>query len=181
MSDPILPALTPEEWAYFLGPDYAGHLPQPHHQIAAMLLHGQPFGFTWEMVAALIEVIDAADAEYDETAASRLARSAVDRIAALLPPTICGANMNLALRDSAIEERRLFAELEEHIAYFETLAWDNPGQESVIRNTAAGMRGRLQLLQGLRRDSEVGPIELEAVVAAQTGTPKVEPPREDGT
>lgn len=94
----IEPALTPEEWAEWevtqngplcvhrdtlgvlrCGDEYLGD----GHALAAVALHGQSFGFTWEMVFAL------------QRAASRLPESDLDEavlreaaacIASLLPP-----------------------------------------------------------------------------------------------
>lgn len=62
-----------------------------YHALAALCLHGQPFGFTREMAAALemcvrnFDGVDIEDAQYHEGAGD-LAREAIARIAALLPP-----------------------------------------------------------------------------------------------
>ena len=50
--------------------------------LAALLLHGQPFGFTWEDVDALSFRGDGYDECHDQDRLESLA----DRIAALLPP-----------------------------------------------------------------------------------------------
>lgn len=99
MTDRISPALTPEEWAGvqtgtvgIVGTPNA----QANHQLAALCLYGQPFGFTREDVRALqFEGNDllawAGDAETDEER-QRMNRhgfqllNVADRIAALLPP-----------------------------------------------------------------------------------------------
>ena len=111
MTEPIQPALTPEEWAETTSdPDHAvwppdslwydlsgrsptSSLAAAKHAVAADALHGQPFGFTWEDVRMLRE---AADTEVDDgfppgAYAAPLPESAAlhnlaDRIAALLPP-----------------------------------------------------------------------------------------------
>ena len=86
----IKPALTAEEWAEMAAPPiifgkYANrgenllawaeddtHLDR--HQLAAVALYGQPFGFTWDDVDRL------------RTTNDPVLRSLADRIAALLPP-----------------------------------------------------------------------------------------------
>lgn len=56
-------------------------LPEDRHALAALALHGQPFGFTWGHVDALREVIaDATGANLGPL------HDLADRIAALLPP-----------------------------------------------------------------------------------------------
>lgn len=97
----IRPALTPEEWRERIGPwedweeppltslpagsDGALELiatsPEGAHYAAAVFLHGQSFGFTWEDVRALSYGNGMGAAER----AFALADLA-DRIAALLPP-----------------------------------------------------------------------------------------------
>ena len=54
------------------------------HKLAAMALHGQEFGFTWEDVDALLVVAKIAD----DLTGGQYSRvlSVADRIAALLPP-----------------------------------------------------------------------------------------------
>lgn len=114
----IEPALTPEEWAdeggggavnrgdfmvyaprgmdgLVVGPPGPGHgvlIPTDLHQAtAALCLHGQPFGFTWEDVDALRGLIELQAALRKTNGVpgdgglSPFARLA-DRIAALLPP-----------------------------------------------------------------------------------------------
>lgn len=105
MSDRIAPALTPEEWrklavsrggfyadlsgdwqngiptdTLFVGSPESAVAVSPRHALAALALHGQPFGFTREDVANLRWV-----------ACQRMPRAAAlnqiaDRIEALLPP-----------------------------------------------------------------------------------------------
>lgn len=101
MADETQPALTPEEW----GRRMAAGEPSPlipgdadrryldRHATAAVCLHGQPFGFTWEDVDLLRGAADYwrpqdGDArEWDGFAARQQAmRDLADRIAALLPP-----------------------------------------------------------------------------------------------
>lgn len=113
MSQRVEPALTPEEWAddgkpVVLGswddayvdvraglvddPDddaNAGRAPHPRfaHAVAALVLRGQPFGFTWEMVDALRMVTPAEPETWHDAYAYRHElRAAVERVAALLPP-----------------------------------------------------------------------------------------------
>jgi hypothetical protein len=107
MSEKIQPALTPKEWArgatddgtayttaageiatmdYALGERAIVRHP---HALAALALHGQPYGFTWEDVDALrltlsLAAMGSSDGE-DADACGR-ASSLADRIAALLPP-----------------------------------------------------------------------------------------------
>jgi hypothetical protein len=112
MSD-VAPALTPEEWARMGG----GGKPKPNdevfvegdnicvvsdsgrvsagydrHALAALCLHGQPFGFTWEDVDLLVQLggyeAPGFSPHYED---GRLlphpaVKSLADRIAALLPP-----------------------------------------------------------------------------------------------
>lgn len=65
-------------------------LPPTRHALAALALHGQPFGYTWEMVDAIRECARTHDAEHGDgpiaDAVVAQARAAADRIAALLPP-----------------------------------------------------------------------------------------------
>lgn len=107
MSDTIKPALTAEEWAALkkaadtgLGParvelerdglyvwrmGHAAILPNDlRPATAALCLHGQPFGFTWEDV----DMVRDADVNgyLDRSAAERRYRDLAERIAALLPP-----------------------------------------------------------------------------------------------
>lgn len=86
------PALTPDEWltAKLNEPPCGGHeivgipdSPRAHsvHALAALALHGQPFGFTWDDVDLLrTRVMERAR---EDTA---LLASLADRIAALLAP-----------------------------------------------------------------------------------------------
>lgn len=101
----ITPALTPEEWAEFLRPKERvgiynvtagdGDPARLCHQTAAMNLHGQPFGFTHEMLALLRRMVrqihdtgsetEWLEVSLDEAERATL-RAVADRIAALLPP-----------------------------------------------------------------------------------------------
>jgi hypothetical protein len=96
MSEPIKPALTPEEWAHLLaggvifGVPYVKGGPKPEqpkafgpHASAALALHDQPFGFTWEDVRRLWNCC--IDERGTDTTQEQLDDIA-DRIAALLPP-----------------------------------------------------------------------------------------------
>ena len=94
MSEKIEPALTPEEWE-----PYTRHLPEPAvldadlildedgpHALAALMLHGQPFGFTWEDVDALRRMAPTATRFVSGHQAWSQLLSLADRIAALLSP-----------------------------------------------------------------------------------------------
>jgi len=77
---------------------HAGLSREMSHALAAVALHGQPFGFTREDVVALRRVVEIAREHEDRgprdegwqspefSAAVARAESAVDRLAALLPP-----------------------------------------------------------------------------------------------
>lgn len=92
MSEQIKPALTPEQWELQrqIGPKHEeGHAGDFLHQMAALFLHGQPFGFTWADVDAIRDLL----AEHEGDSFHPLpqderdrVRSLADRIAALLPP-----------------------------------------------------------------------------------------------
>lgn len=111
MSESVQAALTAGEWARFLSADkdrqviqsdlnhelYAGHscsrvaleegedsVPR-NHAIAAIALHGQPFGFTREDVEMLRRSADAAAKDFYQTWGAEMYDLAT-RIAALLPP-----------------------------------------------------------------------------------------------
>jgi hypothetical protein len=122
MNDEIKPALTPEEWetrecvrgepggplgslhnerhisadeeSLYLSDSFETVSAQaPHRQaLAALALHGQLFGFTWEDVDALRDAIDALNNEWGELIPGTefgmipSLRSLADRIAVLLPP-----------------------------------------------------------------------------------------------
>jgi hypothetical protein len=97
----IKPALTPKEWEdvcvegecrddeiHFIAQAWHPTDPNartvnelPHHRIAALALHGQPFGFTREDVAFLRLFL-----EDTGTVGEPLLRSIIARIEALLPP-----------------------------------------------------------------------------------------------
>ena len=87
MSDDVKPALTPEEWAGQLrdphGLDIDGMRGRPH-AVAALCLHGQPFGFTWGDVRELDDAVERlCEVGHVDVAAVMHIR---DRIEALLPP-----------------------------------------------------------------------------------------------
>lgn len=100
----IKAAMSPEEWenaddVFGFESDTVwaiGDSPREDHIIAALALHGQPFGFTWEDVDHLRYMAqgayDAAEMRWhtDEMpiAKQELERAyeIIDRIAALLPP-----------------------------------------------------------------------------------------------
>lgn len=117
MSEEIKPALTPEEWAgeqpamnrddvliYHDPPPRGGGcigitdrdpddpssvviLPEHRHALAALALHGQPFGFTWEDVDLLREEARSEYAIPDGMGfTGQELLDLADRIAALLPP-----------------------------------------------------------------------------------------------
>jgi hypothetical protein len=94
MPDEITPALTPEQWwlargakEISLGEEWlhvGNALIDPRldrHALAALALHGQPFGFTHEDVDELREAYEA-----DPLLVGRDVLDIADRIAALLPP-----------------------------------------------------------------------------------------------
>lgn len=93
----IKPALSAEEWEDMLSWPYGvsdaiirpaemlgyGHnTPEDRHHVAALALHGQPFGFTWDDVDLLRMFSDGDPMEHIRRECNDLA----DRIAALLPP-----------------------------------------------------------------------------------------------
>lgn len=108
----ITPALTPEEWAVRAGSGHvhafqggvffgAGRTPgapgergltvnpeTERHALAALALHGQPFGFTREGLDALRTVLRLLGPVHapDEREAVELAEREIAKIAALLPP-----------------------------------------------------------------------------------------------
>ena len=108
MSEPIKPALTPEEWAAMLALEERAAskgerlvewavdetYELDRHGLAALALHGQPFGFSREDVEAIRALARHARVHmerYTEGAPVRPAHieqalAATDRIAALLPP-----------------------------------------------------------------------------------------------
>ena len=108
----VAPALTPKQWerlsfSPIANPDvsggiqvvagtYAGDVPVAgRHALAALALHGQPFGFTHAHVRGILAVLaGAADpsawfgatSPLDREEAEALAEEAAKLIAALLPP-----------------------------------------------------------------------------------------------
>ena len=98
----INPALTPDEWADKIarGWGYRGIVEMVEagefHAAVALMCHGQPFGFTREMIRALADLLDLAedagayirDPSHPDSDAPRmaLARQAVANLEALLPP-----------------------------------------------------------------------------------------------
>lgn len=113
MSEPVKPALTPEQWAkqgknhdpFHIREDGAlvitGVLVTPgqRNRLAALCLYGQPFGFSQEDVEALRLLASAllaeATGDWEFTVggsaelhgAQRRAQSLAERISALLPPS----------------------------------------------------------------------------------------------
>lgn len=85
------PALTAQEWAAIQaqGVDWSGYK-MTRQQIAALALHGQPFGFTREDVENIREVCFIVSAEFDNgserDSRSKALLSLAARIEALLPP-----------------------------------------------------------------------------------------------
>ena len=91
----IKPALTPEEWAEAAdqralqavlesaSAEVDAWNPPSRHGLAALTLHGQPFGFTWEDVDRVRSVAEPDSDWYRE---DEWLVSLADRIAALLPP-----------------------------------------------------------------------------------------------
>lgn len=91
----IGPALTPDEWAWTLsvhGSDLSaradaieqavnGPATPRFHMAAAIALHGQPFGFTWADIDALLDMMD--DARVTQ---SEAVQPLYEKIVALLPP-----------------------------------------------------------------------------------------------
>jgi hypothetical protein len=102
MSDAIPPALTPARWASYRrlcediggspSTEMLGDHAETEHELAALALHGQPFGFTREDVALLDRAARNAGplCEYsDEESIAELVaryRDFAARLAALLPP-----------------------------------------------------------------------------------------------
>jgi hypothetical protein len=96
----VKPALTREEWLEYAPLDrtLAHHAPvvayENVHGAAALALHAQPFGFTWDDYFELLDNAHEVEAEYGppewllperKRQVDRL-RSIAGRIAALLPP-----------------------------------------------------------------------------------------------
>ena len=94
-------ALTAEEWKHALGVLSAGAPPSiaavvciervgidDAHSLAALCLHAQPFGFTWEDVKMLRECADNArnNTNFDGIEEADHTDAVADRISVLLPP-----------------------------------------------------------------------------------------------
>lgn len=104
MSDytPGTPALSPEQWgdanerAAVWG---ALMPPAERHQVAALALHGQPFGFTWEDVDDLTDIANAIKSEGSEWTDGyhERVRSLAQRIADLLPQRQTLATQNVSI------------------------------------------------------------------------------------
>lgn len=109
MSTSIQPALTPEEWADRTAP--LGDLGmtatfgraavvvgvgssivttvanEGRHALAALCLHGQPYGFTWDDVRAIRKYCGSGiSREPEPVPGAEAVWEIADRIAALLPP-----------------------------------------------------------------------------------------------
>lgn len=95
----IGPALTPEDWQSYAPLDrtLAHHAPARMHDnahgAAALALHGQPYGFTWNDYEVILDTSNELEHDYDGPFMSTeqqhqvdTLRSAAARIAALLPP-----------------------------------------------------------------------------------------------
>lgn len=97
--EPVKPALTPEEWRQALDGEapwlYRGDddTPESDHIVAALYLHGQPFGFTHDDVRALRDMPPVPwryGGEGGVEAVEAWLRDLADRIEALLPPEVSG-------------------------------------------------------------------------------------------
>jgi hypothetical protein len=104
MSDAIPPALTPARWASYRrlcediggspSTEMLGDHAETEHELAALALHGQDFGFTRTHAEALSRTCDNAErwlantglGQADGFAQLRQAREALALIRALLPP-----------------------------------------------------------------------------------------------
>lgn len=86
MTERIAPAIAPQEWAIYLGmPKLVDRLLPigQRHGVAALALHGQPFGFTWEDVDYIrMATTPPGDWRRQDDTLMRIAA----KIAALLPP-----------------------------------------------------------------------------------------------
>jgi hypothetical protein len=95
----VAPALTPEEWLNYAPLDrtLAQHAPavalENTHAAAALALHGQRYGFTWDDYWALLDRAHDLERDYDGDFMTPEDKQQVDalrsiaaRIAALLPP-----------------------------------------------------------------------------------------------
>lgn len=89
MTDRISPALTPEEWVGVRN-GTVGIVGIPNakanHQIAAVCLYGEPFGFTRKDVDLLREEARCCRDHWNQRLAALFFDELADRIAALLPP-----------------------------------------------------------------------------------------------
>lgn len=91
MADEIKPALTAEEWASTHFEDLKWSFPRDRarHATAALALHGQPFGFTWEMVDTIDGIQEDINGEWglgDGTQGNATLAAIRRVIVALLPP-----------------------------------------------------------------------------------------------
>ena len=93
MSEPVKPALSAEEWAEALTRDLSGGLDLPLHQVAALALHRQSFGFTHAEADALRVMWERLDwlgwgelATTEPDSPHRLAIRVIQKVEALLPP-----------------------------------------------------------------------------------------------
>jgi hypothetical protein len=92
MSDAIPPALTPARWASYRrlcediggspSTEMLGDHAETEHELAALALHGQPFGFTYADVGNLRMAAELVGSPR----AGALLLDLAERIAALLPP-----------------------------------------------------------------------------------------------
>lgn len=92
MSDDVKPAMTPEQWQHVAAVGMNASVtidPQFHsvHTVAALALHGQPFGFTREDVEFLRGMVDSdTNPDTAPVEANAALDSLATRIEALLPP-----------------------------------------------------------------------------------------------
>lgn len=96
----VKPALTPEEWLTYapLNRPLAHQVPvvahDNTHAAAALALHGQPYGFTWDDYHELVDQAHQIEMDYgppeyllpEPKRQVEALRSLAARIAALLPP-----------------------------------------------------------------------------------------------
>jgi hypothetical protein len=89
VADEVTP-LAPEEWRAInrLGIDWSEYK-LTRQQLAVLALDGQPFGFTWQDLAAMIATVRAAEVRSQHELADQL-RPIRDKITALLAPRTDG-------------------------------------------------------------------------------------------